>query len=68
MSAARFSSSCARVTAPDSTTDAHGWASAAASAIDRALFGYFGMKLATERVLEQSGIGWTTLRATQFTT
>jgi len=37
-----------------------------ASAIDRALFGYFGMKLATERVLEQSGVGWTTLRATQF--
>jgi uncharacterized protein YbjT (DUF2867 family) len=37
-----------------------------ASVIDRALFGYFGMKLATERVLEQSGIGWTTLRATQF--
>ena len=36
------------------------------SAIDRALFGYFGMKLATERVVEQSGIGWTTLRATQF--
>jgi uncharacterized protein YbjT (DUF2867 family) len=36
------------------------------SAIDRALFGYFGMKLATERVIEQSGIGWTTLRATQF--
>ena len=30
------------------------------------LFGYFGMKLATERVVEQSGIGWTTLRATQF--
>jgi uncharacterized protein YbjT (DUF2867 family) len=24
------------------------------------------MKLATERVVEQSGIGWTTLRATQF--
>jgi uncharacterized protein YbjT (DUF2867 family) len=37
-----------------------------ASAIDRALFGYFGMKLATERILEQSGIAWTTLRATQF--
>jgi uncharacterized protein YbjT (DUF2867 family) len=37
-----------------------------ASAIDRALFGYFGMKLATERIAEQSGIGWTTLRATQF--
>jgi uncharacterized protein YbjT (DUF2867 family) len=36
------------------------------SAIDRALFGYFGMKLATEQVVEQSGIGWTTLRATQF--
>jgi uncharacterized protein YbjT (DUF2867 family) len=30
------------------------------------LFGYFGMKLATERVVEQSGVGWTTLRATQF--
>ena len=37
-----------------------------ASAIDRAFFGYFGMKLAAERVVEQSGIGWTTLRATQF--
>jgi uncharacterized protein YbjT (DUF2867 family) len=37
-----------------------------ASAIDRAFFGYFGMKRATERVIEQSGIGWTTLRATQF--
>src|SRR5262249_6428035 len=36
------------------------------SAIDRALFGYFGMKLATERVVEQSGIPWTTLRAAQF--
>src|SRR5262249_13327282 len=36
------------------------------SAIDRALFGYFGMKLATERVVEQSGLGWSTLRATQF--
>jgi uncharacterized protein YbjT (DUF2867 family) len=37
-----------------------------ASTIDRALFGYFGMKLATERVVEQSGRGWTVLRATQF--
>ena len=37
-----------------------------ASPIDRAFFGYFGMKLATERVLEHSGIAWTTLRATQF--
>jgi uncharacterized protein YbjT (DUF2867 family) len=36
------------------------------SAIDRAFFGYFGMKLATEHVVEQSGLGWTTLRATQF--
>jgi uncharacterized protein YbjT (DUF2867 family) len=27
---------------------------------------YFGMKLATERTVEQSGIGWSTLRATQF--
>ncbi len=36
------------------------------SALDRALFGYFGMKLATERVVERSSIGWTTLRATQF--
>jgi uncharacterized protein YbjT (DUF2867 family) len=34
------------------------------SAIDRALFGYFGVKLATERVVEQSSVGWTTLRAT----
>ena len=37
-----------------------------ASVIDRAFFGYFGMKLATERVVERSGIGWTTLRAAQF--
>jgi uncharacterized protein YbjT (DUF2867 family) len=37
-----------------------------ASAIDRMFFGYFGMKLATEQVVEQSGIGWSTLRATQF--
>jgi uncharacterized protein YbjT (DUF2867 family) len=37
-----------------------------AAPLDRAFFGYFGMKLASERVVEQSGIGWTTLRATQF--
>jgi uncharacterized protein YbjT (DUF2867 family) len=37
-----------------------------ASRIDRTLFGYFAMKLGTERVVEESGIGWTTLRATQF--
>jgi uncharacterized protein YbjT (DUF2867 family) len=29
------------------------------------LFGWFGMKLATERVAGQSGLGWTTLRPTQ---
>jgi uncharacterized protein YbjT (DUF2867 family) len=37
-----------------------------ASAIDRALFGYFGSKLAAERVIADSGLPWTTLRATQF--
>ena len=37
-----------------------------AGPIDRALFGYYGMKLATERVVAQSGLGWTTLRAAQF--
>ncbi len=36
------------------------------SAIDRAMFGYFGSKLAAERVVSASGIPWTTLRATQF--
>jgi uncharacterized protein YbjT (DUF2867 family) len=30
------------------------------------LFGYFSMKLDTERVAGQSVLGWTTLRATQF--
>jgi uncharacterized protein YbjT (DUF2867 family) len=37
-----------------------------ASAIDRAMFGYFGAKLAAERVVTDSGVPWTTLRATQF--
>ena len=37
-----------------------------ASAIDRAMFGYFGSKLAAERVVAGSGLPWTTLRATQF--
>ncbi len=37
-----------------------------ASVIDRAMFGYFGAKLATERVVTDSGLPWTTLRATQF--
>jgi uncharacterized protein YbjT (DUF2867 family) len=36
------------------------------SAADRTMFGYFGMKLAAERVVEQSGLPWTTLRASQF--
>jgi uncharacterized protein YbjT (DUF2867 family) len=33
---------------------------------DRAMFGYFGFKLASERVVAESGLPWTTLRATQF--
>ena len=36
------------------------------SAIDRAMFGYFASKLAAERVVSESGLPWTTLRATQF--
>ena len=36
------------------------------SRIDRSLFGYFGSKRAAEKVIEDSGIPWTTLRATQF--
>jgi uncharacterized protein YbjT (DUF2867 family) len=30
------------------------------------MFGYFGFKLAAERVVAESGLPWTTLRATQF--
>lgn len=37
-----------------------------AGAIDRAMFGYFGSKLATERLIAEFGLPWTTLRATQF--
>src|ERR671916_875278 len=37
-----------------------------ASGIDRAMFGYFGSKHAAERVIADSGLPWTTLRATQF--
>jgi uncharacterized protein YbjT (DUF2867 family) len=37
-----------------------------ASAVDRTMFGYFGSKLASERVVAESGLPWTTLRATQF--
>jgi uncharacterized protein YbjT (DUF2867 family) len=36
------------------------------SGVDRAMFGYFGSKLAAERVVADSGVPWTTLRATQF--
>jgi len=36
------------------------------SAVDRAMFRYFASKLATEAVVAQSGLPWTTLRATQF--
>jgi uncharacterized protein YbjT (DUF2867 family) len=34
--------------------------------LDRAMFGYFAAKRASERVVETSGLAWTTLRATQF--
>ncbi len=37
-----------------------------ASGVDRAMFAYFGSKLAAERVVADSGLPWTTLRATQF--
>ena len=37
-----------------------------AGAADRAMFGYFGAKFAAERMIAESGIPWTTLRATQF--
>lgn len=36
------------------------------SPIDRAMFGYFESKLAAERIVADSGLPWTTLRATQF--
>ncbi|MFJ2235776.1 SDR family oxidoreductase [Streptomyces sp. NPDC087859] len=34
--------------------------------VDRVPFGYYRSKLAVERQLEESGLGWTVLRATQF--
>jgi len=34
--------------------------------VDRTMFGYFASKLAAERVVAESGLPWTTLRATQF--
>ncbi|MBB4662847.1 SDR family oxidoreductase [Conexibacter arvalis] len=36
------------------------------SGVDRAMFGYYAAKLAAERLVADSGIPWTTLRATQF--
>lgn len=36
------------------------------SGADRAMFGYFGFKLAAERIVAGTGIPWTTLRAAQF--
>ena len=36
------------------------------SAVDRSMFGYFAMKLAAERIVADSGLPWSTLRATQF--
>jgi uncharacterized protein YbjT (DUF2867 family) len=36
------------------------------SFVDRVMFGYFASKLAAERVVADSGLPWTTLRATQF--
>jgi uncharacterized protein YbjT (DUF2867 family) len=36
------------------------------SFIDRAMLGYFAGKREAEQIIEQSGIAWTTLRATQF--
>jgi uncharacterized protein YbjT (DUF2867 family) len=37
-----------------------------ATGIDRAMFGYFGSKLAAEQVVAESDVPWTTMRATQF--
>ncbi|MGH3338769.1 MAG: SDR family oxidoreductase, partial [Propionibacteriaceae bacterium] len=36
------------------------------SGVDRAMFGYFASKRVAEKVVEDSGLPWTTLRATQF--
>jgi len=36
------------------------------SGVDRAMFGYFASKRAAERIVADSGLPWTTLRATQF--
>lgn len=34
--------------------------------VDRVPYGYYRTKLAVERLVEESGLGWTVLRATQF--
>jgi uncharacterized protein YbjT (DUF2867 family) len=36
------------------------------SAVDRAMFGYIAAKRAAEQIIEDSGLPWTTLRASQF--
>jgi uncharacterized protein YbjT (DUF2867 family) len=36
------------------------------SAVDRAMFGYMGAKLAAEELIETSGLPWTTLRSSQL--
>ena len=36
------------------------------SGIDRTMFGYFASKLGAERIVANSGLRWTTLRAAQF--
>jgi uncharacterized protein YbjT (DUF2867 family) len=36
------------------------------SGVDRTMFGYFASKRAAEKVVEDSGLPWTTLSATQF--
>jgi uncharacterized protein YbjT (DUF2867 family) len=36
------------------------------SRMDRAMFGYFGSKLAAEQIVAKSRLPWTTLRASQF--
>jgi uncharacterized protein YbjT (DUF2867 family) len=33
--------------------------------IDRAIFGYFGAKFRAEQIVAESGLPWTTLRATR---
>lgn len=38
----------------------------AVSGVDRAMFGYYASKHAAERIVADSGLPWTTLRATQF--